>query len=289
VTDRCLLTVHAHPDDEASKGAGTVRRYADDGIRCVLVCATGGEAGDILNAALDSDDVRSRIGEVRRQELDRSAGIIGYEEVIMLGYRDSGMPDSEPNAHPDAFVNQPFDDCVDRLVEIVRSSQPQVMVTYDDVHEGYPHPDHIRVQQISDAAYDKAADVGHRPDLGEPWAISKLYRTMFSRDRLEKMHIRLNELGLESPFDAAWFERPWQDHRITTRVEVSGQYSTRKAALLAHATQVAPDSPFWFGLPDHELAAIHPWDDYSLAAHRLGDYVAGTPDEPETDLFAGIA
>ena len=102
--DRCILSVHAHPDDEASKGAPTVARYGASGVRSVLVTCTGGEEGDILNPAMDRPEVRENLHAVRLDELRRAAEIIGYDEVVLLGYRDSGMPDSEANAHPEAIV-----------------------------------------------------------------------------------------------------------------------------------------------------------------------------------------
>src|SRR5437764_6740317 len=93
MSDRlCLLTVHAHPDDESSKGAATVARYHAEGVRTVLVCCTGGEAGDILNPAMDRPEVRENLPAVRMEELARATEVIGYDEVVMLGYRDSGMP-----------------------------------------------------------------------------------------------------------------------------------------------------------------------------------------------------
>ena len=112
-SDLRLLAIHAHPDDEASKGAGTIAKYHAEGARCVLVCCTGGEAGDVLNPAMDRPEVRDNIAEVRRAELDQAAEIIGYDEVVMLGYRNSGMPDSDDNAHPDAFVNAPLKEAID--------------------------------------------------------------------------------------------------------------------------------------------------------------------------------
>ena len=280
---RCLLTVHAHPDDEASKGAGTVARYHAAGVRCVLVTCTGGEAGDILNPAMDRPEVRADLAAVRRAELAEAAAIIGYDEVVLLGYRDSGMPDSEANADPANFANAPFDEAVDRLVEVIRRERPQVIVTYNDEQSGYPHPDHLRVHDISLPAFDLAGDPTHRPDLGEPWAPSKLYYTVWSKTRLEQIHQAMLDLGLESPFTEEWFARPWQDERITTSVAVGEHYLVRKRALLAHATQVDPDSPFWFGLPDDVAAGVHPFDDYVLARSRVDAPV------PEDDLFAGIA
>ena len=95
-----LLTIHAHPDDESSKGAGTVALYADLGVGTTLVCCTGGEEGDILNPAMDRPEVRSNIASIRKEELDKDAKIIGYDTVHYLGYRDSGMEDSEANEHP---------------------------------------------------------------------------------------------------------------------------------------------------------------------------------------------
>src|ERR1700689_5727501 len=102
-----LLSVHAHPDDEASKGAGTVARYHAAGVHTVLVCCTGGGEGDILNSAMDRPEVRERMGEIRMEELARATEIIGYDEVVMLGYRDSGMPDSAANSRPDSFAQAP--------------------------------------------------------------------------------------------------------------------------------------------------------------------------------------
>src|SRR5919202_1707689 len=125
-----LLTVHAHPDDEASKGAGTVARLKAEGGRSVLVCCTGGEAGDILNKAMDTPEVRARLHEVRMEELARATKIIGYDEVVMLGYRDSGMPGTPENEDPRCFARADLDEAVGRLVAIIRRTRPQVVVTY---------------------------------------------------------------------------------------------------------------------------------------------------------------
>ena len=213
----CLLTVHAHPDDEASKGAGTVAKYHAEGVHTVLVCCTGGEEGEILNPAMDTPEVRDNLHEVRMEELARSAEVIGYDEVVMLGYRDSGMPDSDANKDPRCFARADLDEAVGRLVEIIRRERPQVIVTYGDDQQGYPHPDHLRVHDISVAAFDAAADASKFPDAGEPWQISKLYYSVWSRARMVATHEKFLELGLESPFDEKWFDRPTQDDRITTQ------------------------------------------------------------------------
>lgn len=282
MSDLCLLTVHAHPDDEASKGAGTVARYHAEGVRTVLVTCTGGEEGDIHNPAMDRPEVRDDIAAVRLAELDEAARIIGFDEVVLLGYRDSGMPDSEANAHPDSFWSADLDEAIGRLVAVIRAERPQVILTYGDDQQGYPHPDHLRVHDITVPAFERAGEATWRPDLGDPWQPSKLYYTVWSRARVEGMHKAFLDLGLESPFTEEWFSRPSQDDRITTSVSLDGFEDVRWDALLAHATQVDPDSPFWFGLPKDVAGRVHPFDDYVLARSLVDTEV------PEDDLFAGL-
>ena len=278
----CLLTIHAHPDDESSKGAGTVAKYHAEGVRTVLVCCTDGAAGDILNPAMDREDVKAELPKVREQELERAAAIIGYDEVVMLGYRDSGMPDSDHNHHPENFANADLDEAAGRLVAIIRRTRPQVIVTYADDQQGYPHPDHLRVHDITAPAVERAADPDWYPEAGEPWSVAKVYYSVWSKRRAELTHAKYEELGIESPYSKEWFDRPWQDHRITTAVDIEGYAHVRLDALLAHATQIDPESPFWFGLPREVSSAIHPYDDY-IRAYSLVD--APTP---EDDLFAGL-
>jgi mycothiol S-conjugate amidase len=277
-----LLTVHAHPDDEASKGPSTVARLKAEGGRAVLVCCTGGEEGDILNPAMDTAEVRERLHEVRQDELALATKIIGYDDVVMLGYRDSGMPDSEANADPACFARADLDEAVGRLVEVIRRERPHVIVTYGDDQQGYPHPDHLRVHDVSVPAFHRAGDPDAHPDAGPPWQPLKLYYTVWSRERMLATHQKFGELGLESPFTEEWFERPSQDHRITTQVPIGEWFDVRLEALLAHATQVDPESPFWFGIPREEARKVHPFDDYILAESLVDTEL------PEDDLFAGI-
>ena len=134
-----------------------------------MVCCTGGEEGEILNPAMDRPEVAEHLAEVRAAELRQAAEIIGYDEVIMLGYRDSGMPDSEPNSHPAAFANADHDEAVGRLVTVIRRVRPHVLVTYPDDRTGYNHPDHLQVHDISVPAFDAAGDADRYPEAGEPW------------------------------------------------------------------------------------------------------------------------
>jgi mycothiol S-conjugate amidase len=184
----CLLTVHAHPDDESSKGAGSVALYHAQGIHTVLVCCTGGEEGEVLNPAMDTPEVHARLADLRREELDAAAAVIGYDEVVLLGYRDSGMAGSESNANPDSFARAPLDEAVERLVAIVRRTRPQVMVVYGDDQSGYPHPDHLRVHEIGVAAFRAAGAADRFPRAGAPWQPDKLYYTEFSVARFREVH-----------------------------------------------------------------------------------------------------
>jgi mycothiol S-conjugate amidase len=282
----CMLAVHAHPDDEASKGAGTVAKYVDEGIRSVLVCCTGGEAGDILNPAADTPDVRANIAQVRMDELRASVDAIGYDALHMLGYHDSGMPDTETNARPDNFANAPLDEAVGRLVQVIRAERPQVIVTYAEDREFYPHPDHIRVHEISVPAFDAAGDPDRYPDAGEPWQPSKLYYMGWSKRRVLALHDAYIRHGHESPFER-WFEQGFPDHddRFTAHVDIGGYLDRRRAALLAHRTQVDPEG-FWMRLPDEVVRDTFPWEEYILARSLVGPTMS--EGVPEDDLFAGL-
>ena len=256
-----------------------------EGVHCVLVCCTGGEAGDVLNPAMDQPEVHANITTVREAELARAAEIIGYDEVVMLGYRDSGMKDSEANAHPGAFANADQDEAVGRLVAIIRRVRPQVIVTYPDARGEYDHPDHVQVHDVSVPAFHAAGDPRCYPEAGPAWQPSKLYFTLWSRARILGRHAKFLELGLESPYDDWWFERPSRDHLITTRVPIADHWQVGVDALRAHATQIDPASSFWFGLPDEVARTIHPFDEYRLGVSQVGHPADG---EVEEDLFIGI-
>ncbi len=294
-TPLTLLTVHAHPDDEASKGAATVATYHAEGVRTVLVCCTGGEEGELQNPALRQpggpmfgltpDEEKAKLAELRPLELAEAARIIGFDKVVMLGYRDSGMPDTPSNGHPDSFAMADIDEATGRLVEVIRRERPQVVLTYGDDQSGYPHPDHLRVHDISVLAFDRAGDPDWYRGLGEPFQPSKLYYSVWSKGRLMAVNAALIAKHGSSPFEERWLDRPDHDHRITTRIDVSEYQWARSGALLAHTTQIDPAEAWWFGLDDDELNAVWPWEDWVLARSLVGPIPAAGA---EDDLFAGV-
>jgi mycothiol S-conjugate amidase len=285
VTERLrLMAVHAHPDDESSKGAATMARYVAEGVDVLVVTCTGGERGSILNPRLaDDPNVLANLADIRRQEMDTAREILGVEQA-WLGFVDSGLPEGDPlpPLPEGCFALQPLDDAAEPLVRLVREFRPHVMATYDE-NGGYPHPDHIMCHRVSVEAYDAAADPQRYPDAGEVWAPLKLYymQTM-SKARTTALHEGMLAAGLESPY-AEWLAR-WADRderTITTRVPCADWYSVRDRALTAHATQVDPDG-FWFACPLEIQRKVWPTEDYELAHSRV-------PTElPEDDLFAGV-
>jgi mycothiol S-conjugate amidase len=279
-----LLAIHAHPDDESSKGSGTMARYADSGVRVVLVCATGGEEGDILNPRMDRPGIKERMKELRAAELETACDILGVERIYMLGYRDSGMPDSTANKRPDAFCNADPEEVVSRLVKIIRDERPDVVLSYDE-SRGYEHPDHVRVHELGRRAFREASDGDAFPQAGAPWAPSKLYYfATFTKRRMRALHEAAVNEGIESPFAGFlehWDEMGFDDPEVTSQIDVSDYIELRSRALLAHATQIDPDS-FWFAIPDEMQRKVYPWEDFTLIESHVKS------DVPEDDLFAGL-
>lgn len=285
-----LLHVHAHPDDESSKGAATTARYVAEGVRVVVATCTGGERGSILNPAMERPDILANISEVRRAEMDAAREILGIEQV-WLGFVDSGLPEGDPlpPLPPGCFgLTDPAESCRP-LVALIRQLRPHVITTYDE-NGGYPHPDHIMCHRVTMAAWEAAADPEAFPELGEPWAAQKLYyHFSFHYDRMMALHEAMLARGLESPYAErlqGWQRDPEHQARITTRVPCAEYFGVRDAALLAHATQVDPDGS-WFAVPLEVQVEVWPTEDYELARSRIG---STRPDGGlEDDLFAGIA
>ncbi|HEV3171256.1 MAG TPA: mycothiol conjugate amidase Mca [Actinocrinis sp.] len=280
-----LMAVHAHPDDESSKGAATMARYVAEGVSVLVVTCTGGERGDVLNPRLKNDPaVAANIREIRKAEMEAARQILGVDQA-WLGFIDSGLPEGDPPPPlPDGcFALQDVTVAAEPLVRLMREFRPHVVTTYDE-NGGYPHPDHVQCHRVSVEAFDTAGDPDRYPDAGEAWQPLKLYYNQsFTKARVIAMHEALLARGLESPY-AGWIEN-WGDHperKITTRVPCGDYFETRDRALLAHATQIDPDGP-WFSVPLEIQREVWPTEDYELARSLVDTTL------PEDDLFAGVS
>jgi mycothiol S-conjugate amidase len=280
-----LMTVHAHPDDESSKGAATMAKYVAEGVDVLVATCTGGERGSVLNPKLDRPEIWENIATIRREEMERAREILGVRQA-WLGFVDSGYPEGDPlpPLPEGCFGLQPVEKAAAPLVRLMREFRPHVVTTYDE-DGGYPHPDHVMCHKIAVAAFEAAGDPDAYPDEGEPWQPLKLYYDMgFSRARIIALHEALLAAGLESHY-GEWLENwdPKRDKgsRVTTRVPCGDYFEVRDDALRAHATQVDPDG-FWFRVPMEIQRKAWPTEDYQLARCLV------ERNEPEDDLFAGI-
>ncbi|PID96140.1 MAG: mycothiol conjugate amidase Mca [Actinomycetales bacterium] len=279
-----LLAVHAHPDDESSKGAAATAKYVAGGARVLVVSCTGGERGDVLNDKLKDDPhIKRDLVQVRRDEMAAAQQALGCEHV-WLGFMDSGLPQGDPLPPlPDGcFAREPLTVTAEALVRVVRDFRPHVMTTYDE-HGGYPHPDHIMTYTVSMAAFEAAGQPTAYPRAGAPWQPLKIYYNQsHSGERIRTFHEALLARGEDSPYTewvAAIEKRP--PRRITTRVPCAEYFPVRDRALLAHATQVDPDGT-WFRMPRDLERDVWPTEDFEAAL----SYVPVVADED--DLFAGL-
>ncbi len=286
------MAVHAHPDDESSKGAATMARYAREGIDVLVCTMTGGERGDVLNPAMDRPEVKANMARIRQEEMARAREILGVEQRFM-GFVDSGLPEGDPKPPlPEgSFALVPLAEAAAPLVMAVREFRPHVILTYDE-NGGYPHPDHIKTHQVTVEAFEAAADPDRYPEAGEPWQPLKLYYFVsFHQAKYVALHEELLRRGQDSPYEkifAQWEERARKraelgirELEITTQTDVADYLEIRDQALLAHATQIDPNSA-WFDCPLDVQRAAWPTEDYHLARSLVDTEL------PEDDPFAGV-
>ncbi len=269
-----LMAVHAHPDDEASSTGGVLAKYADEGVRTIVVTCTNGEFGDGpggVKPGLDGHD-EAAVAQTRLAELRESAKILGVTELETLGYHDSGMPEWDFKDRPDAFCNVPVAAVADQIGALIERYRPQVVITYDD-KGAYQHPDHVHASQAAAAAVAAT---------GIP---AKLYLTAMRRSDWRKVWEALREQGVEVPdFSAMSPEIQRQmdeaEQRITTTVDIGPVLERKRDALLAHASQITES---WFSkIPPEVAAQAFGRESFIRARDTTGAPV------PEEDLFAGL-
>lgn len=280
-----LMAVHAHPDDESSKGAATMAKYVREGVDVLVVTCTGGERGSVLNPKMDRPDVWENITEIRRHEMERAREILGVHQA-WLGFVDSGLPEGDPlpPLPEDCFALEPLEVATAPLVRLMRTFRPHVVLTYDE-DGGYPHPDHIMCHKVSVEAFEAAGDPDRYREFGQAWQPLKLYYHMnFTKRRIMEIHETMLAAGLESPYTewlAHWEGDDDKSSRVTTRVRCEEYFPLRDDALRAHATQVDPDGR-WFHVPMEIQQSSWPTEDYELARSLVDSEL------PEDDLFAGV-
>ena len=255
---------HAHPDDEAIATGGTMAKAAKDGHRVVLVVATKGEHGEVAQDFLDEGE---QLWERRVRETDDAARVIGAHRVEFLGYVDSGMVDTPTNEAPECFWQADVDEAAERLAAILRDEQADLLTVYDS-NGNYGHPDHIQVHRVGVRAAELAG-------------VDRVYENTVDRDYFIDLMQRAAEFGVEMPDDAPPedFELGVAGDLITTRVDVSDFLEVKKAAMRAHASQIAETS-FFLAMPDTAFAAMWGQEWYIRRGAPSGTQ--------ETDLFEGL-
>jgi LmbE family N-acetylglucosaminyl deacetylase len=265
-----LMAVHAHPDDEAIGTGGILARYSDEGVRTVLVTCTNGELGDAPGGIKPEDPAHdeSLVIPLRRQELEASCKALGVTHLELMGYHDSGMEGWSQNQAPGSFWQTPVDVAGHRLAELMRTYEPQVVVTYDE-NGFYGHPDHIQANRITHAALT---------ECGIP---AKLYYTAVARSMLRGFGEVLAQAGIDSPIEVD--ENPdfgTPDELITTTVDCSAVASRKFASLAAHASQ--SDNIFFLKMGEEMFSTIMGSESFVRA------YDTTNAPVPEDDLFAGL-
>jgi LmbE family N-acetylglucosaminyl deacetylase len=262
------MAVHAHPDDEAIGTGGILARYADEGVRTVLVTCTNGELGDAPGGLKPGEPGHDEavVVALRRQELEASCEVLGVSHLELLGYHDSGMEGWPQNDAPNSFWRTPVEDAAGRLAALMRAFEPQVVVTYDE-NGNYGHPDHIQAHRVAVAAAEASG-------IPVKFYYSAVPKSAFARLRaaLEASGADVEAIGVPDDFGTP-------DEMITTDIDVSAYVELKLAALAAHASQT--EDSFFARLPDDVVNLALSHESFTLRSAPVGS-------AREDDLFAGL-
>lgn len=294
------MLVHAHPDDESIGTGATMARYVAEGAQVTLVTCTMGEEGEVLvpdlvHVGAEHED---RLAEYRMVELTNAMAALGVTDFVRLGgdgrFRDSGMAYDDkgravarPTSRDDCFWKTDLLEPTDELVRLIRNRQPQLVITYDEIG-GYGHPDHVQAHRVATYGAALAGASSYRPDLGEPWTVSRVLWTAMSESRMRDGLRVLRASGDFETFKGAEPDgemppmvRP--DSDIVAEIDGHQQIEAKMAALRAYPTQIATDGPFFVM---SNTLGDEAW------SHEYFRLAAGQP-YPEADgwaddLFAGL-
>lgn len=280
-TNLSLLGLFAHPDDEQLM-SGAFAKYAAEGVRTGLICATRGEVGEIAEADPPLATPET-LGQVREGEMRAAAQAISIQDLWFLDYRDSGMIGTPDNDNPASFYRADSNEALEKIVKIIREFQPTVMVTFDPTG-GYGHPDHLTICKLATEAFNAAADPNLYPGTGQPWQAERLFYTSFPRSTARKLQEFIEQSNTETGFRSLNLEEyGLPDEEITHVLDVGDWHDTKARSLNHHRTQMNPNGPF-AKMPEEMTRDWRSKEHYGLAA--------GEPlpdgEEARSDLFAGL-
>lgn len=281
-TPATLMAVLAHPDDESFGIGGTLALYAQRGVAIHLVCATRGEAGDVDPHLLEG---YASIAERREDELRCAARVLGLSGVHFLDYRDSGMPGSPDNQHPQALINAPVEVVAQQIAHRIRTLQPHIVIT-DDPIGGYKHPDHIAVHRATVQAFHLAGQASFADGL-PPHQPQKLYYRVMPKNvfRLMLPIFRLlgrdpRRFGRNGDIDLVALVEEG-DFPVHVSVDFRSVIDKKEAASACHSSQLGSGPP---------RRGIFGWLMRWFASREgfMQAYPPARPGLKETDLFAGV-
>lgn len=276
-SQRRLLAIYAHPDDESFLSGGTLAKASSEGIEVTLVCATRGEVGEIADLTLATPET---LAQVREEELREAARALGIGRVDFLDYRDSGMAGTPENAHPNALVNAAAEEVVPRLVAIIRELRPKVVITFDP-GGGYGHPDHMAMSRHTLAACKTSGDAQLYSDLGKPWSPARLVYTVFPRGRLVEISDILKSIGEDSSRYENRMADAWPDEDVHAIIDVSETVEAKWDAVKCHRTQQGTFT-MMSRIPEDKAKGFMSRELFAWALPET------PPDEILTDLFDGL-
>ncbi len=281
--EKRILAVLAHPDDESFGMGGTLAKYASDGVRVHLICATRGEVGEVDPEYLEGF---GSIADLRINELNCAVKTLGIERLQLLDYRDSGMTGSADNQHPRALINAPLEKVAGEIAEYLREFQPQVVLTFDP-QGGYRHPDHIFINRAATKAFILASDPSYMRD-NPPYQPARLYYHTIPRHFI-RFNVRLLKLLGKDPSrygknkDIDLTQMAGDEFPVHARVDYSEFKDKKAAAARCHASQ---------GGHGLTRGAIR-WLFWLLGARSVDQFMQAIPEPDQraaviNDLFAGI-